>query len=156
MRRLAGKGRRHALMIAPPLDQTYAQHMVAGARAAAEEAGMAMQVAEAATSDSGMAMVRQTVSSALAEDGRIDGIVCASTSAAMAAVAALEAAGRRLGEDIDVASKEAIPFLTLFRPQIMSVDEDVREAGEFLARAAMRAVREPELPPMQKLDVPSE
>jgi hypothetical protein len=34
------------------------------------------------------------------------------------------------------------------------MQEDVARAGEVLARAAIRAIREPEAPPFQELEVP--
>ncbi len=37
---------------------------------------------------------------------------------------------------------------------LLKVIEDVKEAGEFLARAAIQAIKEPHLPPMQGLEVP--
>ena len=156
LRRLADRGRRRVLMVAPPLAQSYAQHLVSGATAVARERGVALQVAEAATSDSGMAAVGLAVAEALERDPAIDGIVCASTAAAMAATGAIEAAGREIGADIDLASKEAIPFLTLFRPGIIALHEDVTQAGAVLAEAAIRAIREPDLPPLQRLDVPAD
>jgi len=44
-----------------------------------------------------------------------------------------------VGGDVDVLSKDAIPFLQLFRAPIMVIAEDVRRAGMFLARAALAA-----------------
>ncbi|WP_373356034.1 LacI family transcriptional regulator [Pseudoroseicyclus sp. CXY001] len=153
--RLAERGRRHMLLIAPPLHQNYAQLMVAGARAEAEARGCTLRVAAPVTSDSESAPIRSHVSEALARAPEIDGIVCGSPTAAMAAVAALEARGRVMAGDIDVVAKEAIPFLALFRDTMLVIDEDVRAAGEFLARAAMKAVREPGAPPMQGLEIPT-
>jgi LacI family transcriptional regulator len=83
-----------------------------------------------------------------------DAIVAASTTAAMASVGALESLGMKVGREIDVLSKEAAPFLQLFRANILSMSEAVDEAGGFLAKAAIRAIREPDLPPMQFLEVP--
>ena len=40
--------------------------------------------------------------------------------------------------------------------EIIAINEDVKEAGEFLARAAIQAIKEPHLPPMQGLDVPKD
>jgi len=54
-----------------------------------------------------------------------------------------------------VVAKEAIPFLRLFRPQLITVQEDVGRAGQVLASAAMQAVHDPDAPPMQELDVPT-
>ena len=151
---LHARGRRNILLIAPPMMQTYAQHIVEGARKAALTYGVTLTESTTFSSDSGSEVVRAGVAATLADHPKVDGIICSSTAAVMAAVAALESAGRVLGRDIDVFGKEAIPFLRLFRPQIMALKEDVSQAGEFLARAAIQAVREPDLPPLQGLDVP--
>ncbi|MGZ9809017.1 LacI family transcriptional regulator [Pseudoroseicyclus sp. H15] len=153
--RLAERGRRHMLLIAPPQHQNYAQLMVAGARAEAAARGCTLHVADSITSDSESAAIRDYVSRVLAEEPETDGIVCGSPTAAMASVAALESAGRVMAQDIDVVAKEAIPFLALFRDTMLVIDEDVRAAGEFLARAAIQAVREPQAPPMQGLEIPT-
>lgn len=154
VRELAAHGRRNLLLVAPPMAQTYALHIVDGARDAAHKAGIRITESVAYTSDSGSDAVRAGATASLTADPAIDGIICSSTSAAMAVVGALESCGRKLGMDIDVFAKEAIPFLNLFRPQIMALKEDVSQAGEFLARAAIQAIREPDLPPLQGLDVP--
>lgn len=154
VRRLYEASRRHILLIAPPVLQSYAQHIIGGASDAARMIGVRLTTLQGATSDSASAEVHAAVRAHLTADPSIDGIICSSTSATMAAVGALESVGRSIGRDIDVFAKEAIPFLTLFRPGIIAMQEDVARAGEFLARAAIRAAREPDLPPMQGLDVP--
>ena len=156
VRGLAARGRRNILLVAPPMMQTYAQHIVGGARDMARITGVQLTESQGYSSDSGSDAVRAGASASLIADPGIDGIICSSTSAAMAVVAALESRVLKLGQDIDVFAKEAIPFLNLFRPQIMALKENVAQAGEFLARAAIQAVREPDLPPLQGLDVPSE
>lgn len=152
VRRLARAGRRHIALVAPPLNQNYAQDMVAGATRAGAEVGATVRVVPGVSSDQPGAAV-QAALAAILPDG-IDGLVCASTSSAMASVAALEAEGMRLGQGIDLVAKEAIPFLSLFRREIIALQEDVARAGDVLARAAIRAIREPDAPPLQDLEVP--
>ena len=41
------------------------------------------------------------------------------------------------GRQIDVFGKEAMPFRSLFRKELLSMPEDVKRAGRFLARAAL-------------------
>ncbi len=157
VRRLVAKGRRTIIVVAPPLDQNYAQNIVAGVTSAAHALGIAApRVMPFITSDSASADVEAAVGHILAAQPAIDGIICASTSATMASIGALEQQGRKLGRDIDVFAKEAIPFLALFRREIIAIKEDVKQAGEFLARAAIQAIREPALPPLQGLDVPQD
>jgi LacI family transcriptional regulator len=154
VRRLVQAGRRQIMMIAPPSEQNYGRDTIEGATQAAAAAGVALRIAEGITSDSSSDMIRQRTAQLLTESPQIDGIICSSTSATMACVAGLEGIGRQLGRDIDIVAKEAIPFLSLFRKEIMAIQENVKEAGEFLARAAIQAIKEPLLPPLQGLDVP--
>ncbi len=151
---LAARQRRRILLVAPPMDQNYAQNMRDGALAAAAATGVELRIAPGVTSDDGNQFVKQAIADLMIADPAIDAIICSSTSAAMAAVVGLEMAGRVVGADIDVFAKEAIPFLHMFRSGIIALNEDVGQAGAFLAQAAMQAVREPDRPPMQGLDVP--
>ena len=149
---LLARGRRRLMMIAPPMAQNYAQNMVEGAQKVTGASDI--RILDGATSDASSADIRVAVVRAFRSDPAIDGIICGSTTAAMAAVAALEEEGRVTGRDVDVYAKEAVRFLNLFRPAILTVTEDVGTAGEFLARAAMQAIEAPRLPPMQQLEVP--
>ncbi|WP_425049275.1 LacI family transcriptional regulator [Psychromarinibacter sp. S121] len=152
--RLAERGRRNVVVVAPPIAQNYAQDIAAGTARAARTAGISARLAEDATSDDSTDRIAVAISALLDRDPTVDGILCASTTAAMAVVATLEARGRVLGKDVDVIAKEAVNFLTLFRPQMLALTEDVTRAGDFLAKAAIRAVEHPDAPPMQGLEVP--
>lgn len=154
--RLAARGRKHILLIAPPRPHNYATHMITGVTEAAQAAGIGLTIPDDVTSDMASAEVVTILRRALDANPQIDAIVTASTSSAMAAVAALEQHGARVGQEIDVFAKEAVPFLKLFRADILTISEQVNTAGDFLARAAIQAIRKPEEPPMQALEVPSD
>ena len=154
VQRFAEAGRSNILIIAPPREQHYAKHMIAGAEAAGAPLGISVQTHPLATSDMARLPLTNFVFETLNEQPQIDAILCGSSSAAMAAVSAIEQAGRKLTVDIDVFAKEAVPILDWFRPGIMTVFEDVGTAGTFLAKAAMQAVRRPDDPPMQYLEKP--
>lgn len=154
MQHLISRGRRNLLLIAPPEAQNYAQDQIVAARQVAQESGVSLTVLPTATSDSQSDDLRKAVSEFLTTQPETNAILCASQTAAMASVAALEQFGQRLGQDIDVMAKEAVQFLQLFRPEIITLAEDVVTAGDFLARAAIQAINQPDLPPMQGLDVP--
>ena len=151
---LAGRGRRNVLLIAPPTNQNYAQHMINGAVDETAKRGLALTRLKTATSDDGTQAIRAAVLAELKQSPLVDAILCASPAAAMGAVAALEELQRVLGRDIDVFAKEAVPFLELFRPAILTVSEDVSRAGTFLAQAAIQAINQTNLPPLQGLDIP--
>lgn len=156
VRRLARNGRRRIALIAPPLEQNYALNTVEGAAQAGRALGLGVERIAGVTSDDPSEQVRFETARFLRVHPEVDGIICSSTSAAMAAVGGIESLGLRLGTDIDVFAKGSTEFLRLFRPSINAAEENVRAAGDFLARAAIQAIREPSLPPMQGLDVPQD
>jgi LacI family transcriptional regulator len=156
IKQLAARDRKEVLVIAPPEAQAYAQHMIAGVLDSGEAHGVKITIADRITSDSPSAQIVDFVRETLSSHPTIDAIVAASTSSAMAAVAALEQHGAQVGQQIDVFAKEAIPFLKLFRADILTLSEEVNTAGDFLAKAAIQAIRRPDDPPMQGLEVPSD
>lgn len=151
---LAPRGRKNVLLIAPPLTQSYSQHIVDGVTQAAARRGIAVHILQEATSDSHIQEVLGATKNKLSEEQGFDAVIAASNTAALAATAAIEGLGLILGQDVDVVSKDSNGFLKIFRSEILTVDEVVGAAGDFLARAAMQAVQNPELPPMQHLEVP--
>ena len=150
---LAARGRRRLLVVAPPIEQNYAQHIVAGVEATCARLGLGWRRVEDATSDSPSARIEAAVARRLAGGG-CDAVLCASAASVIASVSAAEGLGLRLGADLDVAGKESVPFLKRFRSEIIAVHEDSAAAGAFLARAALAAVRDPSAPPMTHLAAP--
>lgn len=152
--KLVQNGRSHLMLITPPPQYAYAQQLIDGVAQAAVRKNVRVIRYGRATCFLGyqdlMALVRKT----LDEDPTIDGIICPSTSGAMAAIAALEQTGRTLGDDIDLFTKETVPILDWFRPNVLTVVEDTKKAGAFLARAAIHAVNAPDDPPMQFVEAP--
>lgn len=69
-----------------------------------------------------------------------DGIVSASGSASIALIAGIEAAGCQLGREVDLVSKQTSEFLNWIRPDILTVNEDIREAGRELAKALLARI----------------
>lgn len=146
--------RTNILMIGPPQKHSYGQHMNNGVDAATSANNQRLIKAEVVDSDMLSASTLPYIQRMLTENPEIDGIITGSTNAATAAVGAIERSGRRLGTDIDVYTKEAEAYLGLLRPEILSCYEGIGEGGAFLARAAIQAIKNPKLPPMQHLEVP--
>ncbi len=151
---LAARGRKSVLVVAPPPSQNYAREIREGAIEGAQANGISACVLDGATSDDSDDIILRTVVDKLRRAPEIDAILCSSTSAAMAAAAGIETVGRRVGTDVDLIGKETSRLLHLFRPKILTYFEDITKAGEFLARAAVKAVEEPDAPPAQKLELP--
>lgn len=153
---LAKRGRKKLLLIAPPLDQNYALEIVAGATAAAEEAGIELDIAKGVDSDGKRVVISNHIRDLIVASPGYDALVSPSPNATMAAAAGIEGAGKTLGEDFDIFSKETVPILNLFRPQILVASEDVAKAGDFLSKAALKIIRKAPEPLMQALDQPEE
>lgn len=151
---LAERRRKRLLLIPPPRVHAYARHMMTGFADAAAEEGVSFEIVTEVTSDSGGVAVEEFMAARMARGPRPDGILCGSTTAAMAAVAGAERAGLTLGADFDLVAKEAIRFLHRFRRNILVVHEDVSAAGDFLARAVVSAIEDPARPRMQGLESP--
>ena len=154
--RLVERGCRRVVLIGPPHEHTYGEHLRLGATQAAQSAGIEVLDMVEITSDSMSDDVLRVMNKLLTEDALVDGVISASPGAAMAAVAAIESAGRTLGQGIHLVSKEAIPFLGLFRKEIITIREDVGRAGIFLSKAAIQAIQSPHDAPLQGLDVPTD
>ncbi len=150
------RGRKHIALLAPPMHQNYATEMFEGINSAVTENAMTLTHIENVTSDSSSDDVRNAIQVLLSTDPSIDAVVAGSTSGAMAVVSAVESLGMTVGQEFDVFAKEAIPFLRSFRSEILTMSEKVGSAGGFLAKAAIQAIRTPELPPMQELEVPGD
>ncbi|PRY23710.1 LacI family transcriptional regulator [Aliiruegeria haliotis] len=154
--RLLRNGRRAFLLIAPPRDQSYSLHMIDGAKAALSAKGLELEILKGVDSHAPNALMRAGLAERLVSGPPVDAIVAPSTISAIAAVAALEHVGLTLGKEIDVFAKESAPLLCFFRREVMTVHEDVISAGEFLAKAGIRAIERPDLAPMQALEVARE
>jgi LacI family transcriptional regulator len=155
IQKLHQRGRKHVLLLAPPIEQSYSLHMRLGTNSEAAKLGIKLQTAAGISSDAPNEVTRAYVRDILLEDPTIDAIVCGSSNSTMASVSGAEDSGRVLGQDVDIVGKEAISFLKLFRKELLVVPEDVRSVGEFLADAAIKATSEPDEPPMQWIEVPS-
>lgn len=152
---LAERGRKHVAILAPPMTQTYAIHMITGARQAADAHGIKVSIVEGATSHSTIATVERAMQALFARPDRPDGLIAPSIGGCVTMVSSLERMGLVLERDFDIAAKEALSFLRRFRPGILVLEENADEAGDFLARAVMHRISHPDEPPMQRLVYPN-
>lgn len=150
---LAARGRRRILLLAPPQGQMYAQHMMDGCRKAAAQMDLSFEICSA-NSDMGSERIAAAIHARFTTDSPPDGVISASTTGAMAAVSAIESCGLILAQDFDLVSKEAIHFMHRFRQDLIIAQEDVAQAGEFLARAVMLAIEGQATAAGQGLQVP--
>ena len=140
VRALHAKGRRSLLLLRPPAIHSYSLHMTTGVVAEATALGLPYEFMDGVTSDTPADEIEVAIAARMIRAPGIDGIITGSPSAAVAAVAGAEKAGKVIGRDFDIVSKEANYFLHRFRKEIIVVHEDVGRAGGFLSRALMAAI----------------
>ncbi|WP_415402219.1 LacI family transcriptional regulator [Tateyamaria sp. SN3-11] len=155
VRALARRGRKRIAMLAPPISQTYAQSMIAGAKAAAAELGVSFTTIAGADAHCDNPVIEEAIVPIYRRPEPPDGLIATSIGGCVTMISAVEELGLTLGQDFDMVAKEAITFLRRFRSGIMVVNEDIDLAGTFLARALMHRISSPDEPPMQQLDVPN-
>jgi LacI family transcriptional regulator len=140
VRRLVERGRRRLAILTPPAHLTYYGHMVNGFFDGVREQGCAGSILPGIDIDTPLDTLRHRIEAIMRQDDRPDGIICGSAAAAIATVAGLEAAGLRLGSDVDVAAKQSSDILPWFRPELIVVDESFKLAGRKLAEAVLARI----------------
>ncbi len=155
VRALAERGRKHLLLLRPPSFHSYSVHMTKGFVTGARDQGLTYEFMTEVTSDTPADEIEAAVCARMAMHPQIDGLMSGSPSGAVAAVSGAEKAGRVIGRDFDIVSKEANSFLHRFRKEIIVIDENVNLAGNFLTRALMAAIERRAPEQGQFLDTPA-
>lgn len=134
---LAARGRKRIGLSGPPPQLLYARHTARGFERAMRDFTLdAFPLATLNHDASAEEFRREGREIGLAAH-RPDGIVCSSTLSALALVGGLEDAGLRVGKDIDIVTKQSTSFLGWYRPEILTIREDFRLAGQDLARSVL-------------------
>jgi LacI family transcriptional regulator len=133
---LVAKGRRRIALLPPPSRLTYYGHTRIGFQTAVHECS-ADEVPLRVNIDAPLSHIRDAVEALMRSPNPPDGIVSSSASGAIAINAGIEAAGKVLGRDLDMVSKESTDILKWIRPEIITCFEDVRQAGRELAKAVI-------------------
>jgi len=84
--------------------------------------------------------IHQATLQMLSQSNGLDGIIAGSSAGAVAISSAIEASGKRVGHDIDMVSKQPANLLRFMKPEIMTVNEDIRLAGRELAKAVLARI----------------
>ncbi len=138
--RLAGRHRKRLTLLEPPPRYTYHQHMRAGFLKGLAECGGEEVMLDSTDINSPLEQIHATTLRLLQSRNAPDGFVCGSSASALAVAAAVEAAGMKIGRDVDMVSKQPANLLRWFRPEIMTVNEDIHLAGRELAKAVLARI----------------
>lgn len=156
VQKLAETGRKRIALFAPPPNLTYYLHMREGFLRGIAEFGLEEIPFNSVNLDSSMDEVRDAALHVMQSENRPDGFISSSGAGTMSIVAGIEAAGFKLGEDVGLVGKEMTQTLKWFRPEIMTADEDMRQAGRELAKAVLGHIEGKSMDSLQTLSVPNE
>ncbi|MGK9054055.1 LacI family transcriptional regulator [Neorhizobium petrolearium] len=140
VRKLVEKGRRRIAFLSPQSRFSFYIHSRIGFERGLADFGATEVPMGRVTSETPFEETRAYAERLMRSAEPPDGIISISGSATIALVAGLEAAGKRLGVDVDLVSKQSAEFLNWIRPEIYTVNEDVRQAGRELAKAVMARI----------------
>ncbi|MEO3387022.1 LacI family transcriptional regulator [Mesorhizobium sp. CAU 1741] len=151
---LAKAGRRRLALLAPTPRLTYYRHMSDGFAEGLIETDAAELPFRDAWVDMPIEEIKAQALKLMRRPTPPDGIVCGSGAGAFALVSALEECGLRLGEDIDIVTKQSSRLVQMFRPRLLAVNEDFRRAGRELAKAVKASIAGADPTTLQTLYVP--
>jgi len=140
VRKLVDRGRKRLAILEPMPKFTFHQHMRAGFQRGLRDFGAdEVQMADVSLHDP-LSIVHQAAMRVLLQTDPPDGFIAGSSAGAVAIASAIDMAGRKLGQDIDMVSKQPANLLRFMRPEIMTVNEDIRLAGRELAKAVLARI----------------
>lgn len=138
--RLAAKGCRKVSIILPDSALTYTDHLKSGMARGAREAGIEHEFATDVTLHSPTDAIRNYVLKRTRRPDGPDGWVCASEVSALAVIGALNDAGRSVGNNVHVVSKQASEMFAQFQPGAETVFEDFVDAGRQMGSLLLRRI----------------
>ncbi|WP_244479390.1 LacI family transcriptional regulator [Rhizobium sp. Leaf384] len=140
VRTLVERGRRRLTLLQPPPHLTFHRHMRHGFDRAVRDFGVETIPFDAVDIDHSLIDIRTAFETLLHSGAVPDGIVSGSGAGTIALIAAIEATGRTIGQDLDVVSKVPSDFLGWLRPEVITMKEDIRHAGHELAKAVLARI----------------
>jgi LacI family transcriptional regulator len=134
---LASGGRRRVLCIAGEADWLVTQRRLAGYRAGVEHLALDADPALVSFHGFSSGAGRRAVTEALASGLDFDAAIAFDDDAALGAMAALHAAGRRVPEDVAVIGCDDIPFASLARPSLSTIGFPTYDFGTTAAHMVL-------------------
>lgn len=138
--RLAAKGCRRVSIVLPDSALTYTEHLKSGMARAAQEAGIAYEFAADVNLSSASDAIRNYVIKRSKRPDGPDGWVCASEVSALAVISGIGEAGRKVGGNVHVVTKQATQLFAQFQTGAETVFEDFTESGRTLGSLLLRRI----------------
>jgi LacI family transcriptional regulator len=151
---LHSRGRTRLGLIAPPAMYLFSQHMTKGFVDAMERFELLEIPIRSIHIDTPYDILQAEIERLMRSRHRPDGLICGNGSSALTAAVAIEAAGLKLGVDVDIVTKHSADLIRRVRPEIFAINEDFRKAGNHLARSLMETIAGKSAADLQYLEVP--
>lgn len=140
VKRLAQCGRKNIAVLLPPSQFSYHDAARRGFERGLKDFGLNEFKMTSISNDTPLDDVKYQSSALMSGTDCPDGLISISGSSTIAFVAGIEASGKKIGKDIDVVSKQSADFLNWLRPEIHTMNEDIKLAGRELARAVLARI----------------
>lgn len=137
---LLANGRRRVATIAGPQDMPAGADRLAGYHEALGTAGLPVDERLVEIADFSLEGGRSAMERLLARAPGVDALFVASDLMAMGALATLQAAGRRVPEDVAVVGFDDSPLAAQAHPPLSSVRQPIEEMGREMARLLNRMI----------------
>lgn len=154
VRRLHAKGRKHVSMITPSPRFTFCRHLREGVMQAARETGIGYEFETRVTLDDSAEAIRKATMARIEQGSASDAYVCPGDAVALAVIAGISDAGRVIGKDVDVVTKQMSGIFSLVRPKVDVISEDIALAGQQMGELLLRRIRGEKAEALQILQVP--
>ncbi|WP_296037202.1 LacI family transcriptional regulator [uncultured Agrobacterium sp.] len=140
MKRLAQCGRKRVAILLPQSLFSYHGYARRGFERGLQDFGLKEFTLPGINNDTPLEQLKQESCKLMSSSDCPDGLISISGSSTIAIVAGIEASGKKIGKDIDVVSKQSAEFLNWLRPEIHTMNEDIKLAGRELARAVLARI----------------
>lgn len=154
VKRLAQCGRKRVAVLLPPKQYSYHDYARRGFDRGLRDFGLTECPLVGLSNDTSLDQIKETSREFMSRPDFPDGLVSISGSSTVAFIAGAEEAGREIGKDIDVVSKQSAEFLNWIRPELHTVNEDIKLAGRELAKALLARIDGKPIEGLQTLSKP--
>lgn len=140
VRRLVERGRSRIAIILPDAHLSYTGHSIKGYRDGLSLYDAKPVLFDTVTVESPLLSIRDATAALMSGPNAPDGLISMAGGCSIAMVAGIEDAGKKLGRDVDLVSKQNSDLLRWIRPEIIAANEDIKAAGMELAKALMASI----------------
>lgn len=141
MRRLSQCGRKRIAVLLPPTQFSYHDFARRGFDRGLRDFGLGeFPLNGVISNDTPLDQIKEVSRTLMSAADCPDGLVSISGTSTIAFVAGVEETGKKIGKDIDVVSKQSADFLNWLRPEIHTMNEDIKLAGRELAKALLARI----------------